>query len=189
MSRVLLIAVALVVALGTALGGCGSDDGADGADRDDRQDEEITSVEELPHAEGVSFDATPVVIGDQVTFDFTLTNDGDGPVAVADPADGGYTTRLEEGAIRLSFLRAEASSGGGDALPPDTGRFLRPGDRYTGTARVVGGWLEPLPVQADLCVEVVVDDITDQGDGTASFPYRDPGVVPTVACSPRVTVE
>ncbi|MGH9111480.1 MAG: hypothetical protein ACRDZN_04155 [Acidimicrobiales bacterium] len=165
--------LALAVLLALPAGGCGDDD----------DDERV----DLQPADGVTVEASPIVVGDEVMFDVTVTNSGDRPLGIVDPEDGGYTSDLDGGGLRMSLLRASAEGGSDAALPPDDGLYLAPGQSVDRTARVNGGWSEPLPVEVEVCVEVITDDVRPD-DGTASFPYRRPDDPIVAACTGRLTV-
>jgi hypothetical protein len=178
------------IAVGALLLGACGDDGEGGGGGGDSGDGGGDAEPELQPAEGVTAEASPVVAGDDVTFDVTLTNSGEEPVGVVDPQEGGRLGDLDGGAVRLSLLRASADpSGDGEALPPDDGLYLRPGASTTGTAHVIGGWDEPLPAEVEVCVEVVTEDVSPDGDDGATFPYRRSDEPATVACTERLTVD
>jgi hypothetical protein len=89
----------------------------------------------------------------------------------------------------VAFVRSTAdASAGGDALPPLDGLVLAPGEPRDVAAAVLGQWDEP-PSALVVCVEVIRTDVTDAGDGAATFPYRSPGDPPELACSDEVAVD
>jgi len=192
-ARAVAAGLALATAGALALAGCGDDDTADGdggsAGDDGESQEEGVTDDDWPRADGVTLDATPAAADRHVRIEFTLTNTGDVPVAVVDPADTpDRVASLDGGAVRVSYLGTEGAPGGGDAVPPGEGVLLAPGASHSGTARALGRG-EDVPPELEMCVEVVADFFDDDdGDGRVTFPYRPTDEAPTVACSDRRTV-
>jgi hypothetical protein len=179
--------VAGVVALATAvvLSGCGGDD--EGAAGDGRGDEIVT--DDSRRTDDVTVDATATADRGTVVIDFTVTNDGDVPVAVVDPTSRpDHEVPVADGVVQISFLAPVGGSRGGEPLPPGEGVLLAPGESHSGTTRALTRDAE-VPDAVEVCVEVVVDHYADaDSDGLVTFPLRTSADPPTLACSARLPV-
>lgn len=178
--------VAGVIAVATAvvLSGCGGDD--DGAAGDGGGDEIV--AEDSRRTDDVTVEATATADRGTVVIDFTVTNDGDAPVAVIDPTSRpDHEEPLGDGVVRVAFL-APVDGGGGEPPPPGEGVLLAPGESHSGTTRALTRDAE-VPDAIEVCVEVVADHYADDdGDGLVTFALRTSADPPTLACSGRLTV-
>jgi hypothetical protein len=186
-------AVLALACLAAVAAGCGDDDDASTATTTTPSaptgGEETAVPATGTPAAGASLTATVRLDRSRVLFDYALTNAGDEPLAVVDPA--GVVDVLEpaggEDAYRASFLRSSGDPAGGSPLPSLPGVIVAPGAEWTGTAGITGQF-DRLPRTVQLCIEVVPQPWTDAGGGVAEVPYRPTDVEPLLACTDQLAV-
>jgi hypothetical protein len=187
------LALALALAAGVALAGCGDDGGGDGGGDDGSADDggAAMATDDATMSDEVAVEATATEDDGTVLLDFTVTNGGDRPVAVVDPLERpGREEPLDSGAVRVSYLMPTVATGGGGGVPPEPARgvLLGPGESHSGTVRALTRGPE-VPGEVELCVEVAADPYADDdGDGVVDVAPRPADDPPTLACSGPVAV-